>query len=100
MNNHNFSQGEIIYNNFNIDFDVPFEQQKDELLEDLLQIKFENDYLIDLGWYPECDITGKFILYLIKNENWQNPVYKHSCNKKDELIMSLDIAIGIINKQK
>lgn len=45
--------GKITFNEFNIDFGIPYSKQAESLLEDLIQIEYENGYLIDLGWYPE-----------------------------------------------
>ncbi len=32
-----------------------------------------NKYILDLGWYPEGDPKGTFILYIIENDNWLKP---------------------------
>lgn len=34
----------------------------------LLQVEFPEGYLLDVGWY------GKFIIYIIKNYSWDNPI--------------------------
>ena len=49
-----------------------------ELNEDLLQLKYTRaNIIIDLGWYPShsCD-KGNYVLYLIKNYDWDNPLDK------------------------
>lgn len=90
-------QGKIKYDNFNIDFTMPLNEQEDDLLEDLLQIEFPNNYLLDVGWYPENDIEGQFVLTLIKNFDWQNPIYKYSCTSGVDLKKAYEVALDIIN---
>lgn len=97
MDNINFKLGKIVYNEFNIDFNVSFFEQLDCLTEDLLQVKYPGGYLLDLGWYPEYNENGRFIVQLIKENNWDCPRYKKSCKDEkklkkyiNEIIMMLD----------
>jgi hypothetical protein len=53
-----FLLGKVTYNTFDIDFAVPFENQEDKLSEDLIQVEYDNGYIIDVGWYPEMDPKG------------------------------------------
>lgn len=64
---------QITYDNFNIDFSLPFMKQTDRLNEDLLQASSE-DFIIDMGRYPEGDPNGKIRALLIKNHNRTQPV--------------------------
>ncbi|OPH47163.1 hypothetical protein BC351_11700 [Paenibacillus ferrarius] len=43
--------------------------------EDLLQLHKDN-IMVDLGWYPEAKVEGNYVLVLIKNEDWENPVIR------------------------
>lgn len=76
LTNINFGSGKIIYNELHIDFNQKPEEQVDSLTEDLLQVEYPNKYIIDLGWYPECDARGYFILNVIDNHNWEKSVMK------------------------
>lgn len=46
----------------------------DYLKEDLLQIVFPDDLVIDVGWYPSFDEHGRFLLMLVRDSNWDEPV--------------------------
>ncbi|MDQ1925018.1 hypothetical protein [Massilia pseudoviolaceinigra] len=46
----------------------------DYLKEDLLQIVFPDDVVLDVGWYPSFDEQGRFLLMLVKDANWDEPV--------------------------
>lgn len=69
-----------VYNNFHINELSPLEQQSELLYEDLLQISYKNNYIIDAGWYPEFNKNGKFKIYIIKNGEWNNPIKEIECN--------------------
>ena len=38
-----------------VDENTPIGKLADCLKEDLIQIKYKDEYLIDVGWYPEFD---------------------------------------------
>ncbi|MDE5778972.1 MAG: hypothetical protein K2I10_10785 [Lachnospiraceae bacterium] len=88
--------GKITYNEFNIDFCVPYSEQVEELLEDLIQIEYENGYLIDLGWYPEYNPQGKFIVQVIKNYDWEKPIYMEQSRDEKQLEKIFLKAINLI----
>lgn len=98
LNNIDFATGKIIYNEFSIDFDKRFEEQEDLLTEDLLQVEYSNNYLIDLGWYPECDSKGCFALNVVYNYNWDKPVYKKRMISKQELYEAILESVEMIKK--
>lgn len=96
MENIDLQSGKITYNQFNIDFNVSYSRQIEELLEDLIQIEYENGYLIDLGWYPEYNPNGKFIVQVIKNYDWEKPIYKEQSRDKKKLKKILLKAINTL----
>lgn len=89
-------KGTIIYDDFNIDFSQPIKNQTDLLKEDLLQISLANDLILDLGWYPEHNIRGKFILQIIKEYDWENPIYKKKINYNSDIFQKINDALNTI----
>lgn len=80
----------MVYNkNFKINLDNLSEylSTSDESLlkEDMLQLEYKN-YVIDFGFY-----SNKFILYIIEDYNWENPI-------KKEYINNINNINSIINK--
>lgn len=67
------------------------------LKEDLLQIKFDNSYLIDVGWYPEFSHDGSFKIMLIKNYEWDNPIYNLETKSLIELENIVNYLISIVD---
>ena len=96
MNNIDFKSGKIVYNEFQIDFAKEYTQQQECLQEDLVQVTYAQNYLLDVGWYPEYESEGEFVVQIIKNQNWSEPVYKKSSKKEDELMKNLNDAVEII----
>ncbi|MFP4008505.1 MAG: hypothetical protein ACLFV6_10960 [Spirulinaceae cyanobacterium] len=47
----------------------------DSLKEDMLQVELVGNYLLDIGWYPSFDLDGEFRLILIKEHDWDRPIY-------------------------
>ncbi|NBI28156.1 hypothetical protein [Chengkuizengella marina] len=99
FNKINFQSGNIVYNDFQIDPKLPLKKQIDNLKEDMFQVEFLNKYLIDIGWYPCTDINGMFIIYIIKEYNWEEPLYKENCRSIEELKQHLVTCIDIIEIQ-
>lgn len=77
----NFHGGKITYDDFKININVPLSSQELELQEDLLQVKYDGRYLIDVGWYPMFDPTGFFLIRVIDSCDWDNPLYKKKVKK-------------------
>ena len=89
-------KGTVIYDDFNIDFTKSIQTQTDSLKEDLLQISFAENFVLDLGWYPENNIRGKFVLQIIKEYDWENPIYKKTINYSTDVYQKINDAINTI----
>ena len=93
-----FKSGEIIYNEFHVDFSKSLLEQLDSLTEDLLQVKYADNYLLDLGWLPEYEADGSFVVQIIKDRDWNTPKYKAFCKSQEELMQVLETAISLVGK--
>ena len=91
-----FTPGKIVYNDFNIDANIPFEQQIFSLKDDILQVNYNDKYLIDVGWGPEFDLSGKFKIRIIKDLNWKKPMYFKRTNSLDNLYKIVRDCVKII----
>ena len=70
-----------------LDFSSSLESQEDLLQEDMLQIEFPNEFIIDVGWY---DSKKAFIIYVIQCYNWENPIKKVFAKSLVELKSHID----------
>jgi len=88
--------GEIVFNDLSLREDISLNEQLDFLKEDMLQVEFPDDYILDVGWRPSFDIKGKFYIYLIKNFDWEEPVYSSSAESVNSLEEEINRAISKI----
>lgn len=89
--------GDVVYNDWQIDPNKPFNDQIWSFKQDLLQIEFSNCYLIDVGWYPDFDAKGMFIVYVIKNYAREKPVLRMKVKTFVGLKKCLQEAIDIVD---
>lgn len=80
VENINFKTGKVIY-------------KVEYLQEDILQVEYRNNFILDMGWY-----LNKFIIYVIKDYNWEQPIATYITKDKDELIELLTVAVDLIEK--
>lgn len=90
--------GRITYNEWHIDLSLPPEQQPQHLSEDLLQVVYPKGLLLDLGWYPEGDPAGQFVLCVIQNGRWDTPLLQAACRSEAALRAELQRAVGFIRE--
>lgn len=83
---------EIKLNNFTeYDLSIHGEHDSFELNEDLLTLYNENaDLAIDLGWYPQHDIAGNYVLLLAKGYDWNHPLEEFSSRSKGKIIACIE----------
>ena len=86
-----FASGKVIYNNFHIISDKSIEDQCEYLLEDLIQVEYDDSLLLDIGWYPECDPKGDFTIYLIREFDWDKPLEKINVRNIEEIINAVEM---------
>lgn len=94
------STGRIVFDDItHIDFSLKFEDNQDNLKEDLLQIEYPDQSIIDVGWYPSFKKKGEFQIRIIKDSDWESPFFIKSGKSTDELFDYLEEAITICNEQ-
>ena len=58
--------------------------------EDMLQVAYPNNYLLDIGWYDDIE---KYIIYIIKDFESSVPVAKYIASTEDNMKLLLQEAI-------
>jgi hypothetical protein len=91
--------GIITYNEFHIDESIPFEEQRYNYQQDILQIEFGKRFVLDVGWYPEMNPAGHFTVRAIFDNDWIHPVSKIKCRTLSELKKAIEKTANIINKK-
>ena len=62
------------YNEFHVNPEISLSEQLLQLDEDLIQICYDEQYILDVGWYPAFNIEGNFRVVIIKDCDWEKPV--------------------------
>lgn len=90
LSSFDFRGGIVIYNDLDVE-DL-------YLKEDLLQVEYAvNEFskiLVDLGWYgDEAEQKGIFKILVLKDSDWDNPIYTMEFESLDDLRIYLNDAI-------
>ena len=64
--------------------------------EDMLQVEYQNNYILDMGWYEGID---KYIIYIVKDFEWSVPVVKYFAKTDDDMIELLKQAVEKIETE-
>lgn len=76
-----FSPGKITYKDFYINKNLTLQENSESwIMEDLLQVTYPNNFLLDVGWH-----FNLFVVCIIKDNNWVNYVFKKKCKTLNEL---------------
>ncbi|QTH40278.1 hypothetical protein J4772_22100 [Cohnella sp. LGH] len=94
--NVNFENGIVIYNDLKLNVNEPLGNQMENLKEDLLQVSFKDKLVIDVGWFPSFSRDGSFKIVVIKDYDWENPIYQNTCRSVEELINCLEKSLSVV----
>lgn len=67
---------------------------ENELQEDMLQVEYLNNYILDMGWYED-----RYIISIIKDFEWGKPVARYMAQAADNLFELLAKAVGRIEQE-
>jgi hypothetical protein len=87
LSNIDFKSGEVVYNDFHMDSTLPLKEQLMYLNEDLMQVQYPKNFVLDIGWYH--GMNGRFVVRVIKDQEWDNPILRketRSFNRLEEFI--------------
>ncbi len=85
--NLDFTPGRVTYNDLCINLELPLVDQTNALKEDLFQVEYDKNYVLDIGWYPSFSPLGSFRILIVKDFDWENPVFERVCCTIDELVL-------------
>lgn len=87
----NFGEGQIVYWDFyDIDPKTSILKQLNFLKEDLIQVRFKKNIILDVGWYKEFSANGAFTVTVLRNENWDEPLYKQKAKTISALCLAIE----------
>lgn len=88
-----------MFNDLDLDPTRPLEDQVESLKEDLLQVKFGDQYLLDIGWYPSFLRDGCFRVLVVEEYEWNTPVLERTAKSIGELEQVIKECVGVIRNE-
>jgi len=97
----NWKSGEVTsWDIDDLDIAKSIESQIALLKEDLFQVRFGKTVILDLGWHPEFNSQGQFVLSVVKQENWQKPIFHLQFRDMENFKQNLNEAIEIARSEE
>lgn len=82
--------GQVVFNDLPEVINLNSAEVYEVLKEDLIQIVYSDQFLIDVGWYPSFHENGKFTLILIQNGEWEKPIFKKRTRSIQEVKATIE----------
>lgn len=96
----NFLDGK--YQGNDLDFGVPLENQKFNLVQDICQISYEGkNIVIDIGWHPidfEINANSHFKIYVVRDYDWSAPYKVYKVFQLEQLRSKLKEIVSELNQ--
>lgn len=91
--------GVVEFDDLDLRLDIPLNEQIWSLKQDLLQVSYlAGKYVIDVGWYPDFALDGRFKAVVIVDANWQEPLHEVQCKSPEELEGALAACVTVVQK--
>ncbi len=91
-----FSPGKITCNNLDFDPMLPLNDENIYLTDDMLQVLYPNDYILDVSWLDE---KRGFLIEIVQGDEpeiWDSPLLKKQCKDLKSLEKTLNEYVNII----
>ncbi|MFJ4344022.1 hypothetical protein [Pseudomonas sp. NPDC089401] len=59
----------------------------------MLQVEYPDGHILDIGWRPSFDASGKLHIVLVKDHDWEHPAFQGSATNLDTLKEALSQAL-------
>lgn len=73
----------------------PLAAQVLELKEDLAQVAYPSRVILDIGWYPEFSEGGAFEVCVVRNDEWDKPLFRTRCSTIAALLDAISEAVAL-----
>ncbi|CAM4447664.1 hypothetical protein [Paenibacillus tarimensis] len=65
--------------------------------ESLLQLYHEkSSTILDLGWNPDLSPEGSYLVLIVKNMDWDNPIYEFESDDYNKIIQFIELQLKTI----
>jgi hypothetical protein len=81
-----------------LDLTTAIEANLGDLGEDLAQVEYPNGVLLDIGWYPAYSADGAFQVVVVRQADWEAPLFKRRCRTAAELHSTVEAAVEVAKR--
>lgn len=67
--------------------------------EDQAQIQYGDSHVLDVGWYPSSSLSGAFRVRVIRDRDWEQPLFDCRAISADGLSGALGKAIEFVSRR-
>ena len=68
--------------------------------EDILQIKYGDRFILDVGWYPAPNPKGRFVVLAVLDNDWMDPLSTVECRTLSALKEAIEKTATFIDKMR
>ncbi|ULL16191.1 hypothetical protein DVH26_18110 [Paenibacillus sp. H1-7] len=91
-----FKSGKVVLNDLDFDPNLSYEEQIWSFKEDILQVRYHNGFILDVGWYPEFNLEiGSFNIVVVQMDDWLNPIFERRTQDLHKLYSCIIEAIDV-----
>jgi len=94
-----FINGKITFDDLSLLKNMDLLDQVESLKEDLLQVEYCESFLLDIGWYPSFEINGFFQIQVIKDYDWEIPLFISKAETIQALLIEIVAAQEFIGNE-
>lgn len=91
-----FKGGRVLYDELSSVTEGSVALTWDSLKEDMLQVEYPENILLDVGWYPSFDPEGTFQVRVVKDFQWDVPEAIFFAKTIGDLALEIAKAQGFI----
>jgi hypothetical protein len=85
----------LLWDLADLDPQLPLVDQLYELKEDLAVVRYPCGIVVDVGYYPEFKKSGRFVVIVTNDADWDNPRFVFETQSIRELKNVLVVAIQV-----
>jgi hypothetical protein len=78
--------------------DAPADHRRWDLKEDLALVRFPGEVCLDIGWYPQGSPDGRFVMLVVRDEDWCTPLMRSEHATAKDLATALPDAIAFADR--
>lgn len=91
-----WGSGQVIYWALDrVDPAIALSKQLGELKENLAQVQFAQETLLDVGWYPEFAAEGSFVVTVVQDGNWDEPLFTEEASTIEALRAAIERGVSL-----